>query len=132
MRRSPLAVVAIPLVALLGLSACTGDEIADTVTSAQCSTLTGIESALGATGDLSADVINGLAKAGGTLGDLIAKLPTDKLPDGIEQTIDDAVTSLEQAAADAESDPAAAQESVDTALAGILGALDDLEERLGC
>lgn len=132
MRRSPLAVVTIPLVALLGLSACTGDEIADTVTSAQCTTLESIGSALDATGELSADVINGLAKAGGTLGDLIATLPTDRLPDGIEQSIADAVTSLEQAAADAENDPAAAQESVDTALAGILGALDDLEERLGC
>lgn len=132
MRRSALAAPLAALAALVGLTACTGDEIADTVTSAQCTTLAGIESALGATGDLSADVINGLAKAGGTLGDLIDKLPTDRLPDGIEQSIADAVTSLEQAAADAEADPAAAQESVDTALAGILGSLADLEERLGC
>lgn len=127
-----LASVALAATIALGVASCSGDEIKDAVSSVGCTALDAAAKGLSLGDDVSGEAITKLAEGVGKVGEALGKLPTDKLPAGAGDTVDQAATKLEEAAAKAETDPEGAKADVEAALADVNKVVEDAKTQVGC
>lgn len=123
-----LASVAIAAAVIFGAASCSEDQIK----AVGCSALESAAKGLSLGDNVTADSVKQLADGAKKVSDALGKLPTDKLPAGAADTVKQAATQIEAAAAKADSDPAAAKAEVDAALAQVNKVVEDAKKQVGC
>ncbi len=113
----------------LPLVAC--DEAKQAVNTAGCKAVDAGISALSNTDDLSGDGIQKLSDAANTAVTAINSGVTN-LPEATQTKLDDAKQQLDDAVAEAETDPEAAKQKVADAAANLSSSLEDVKTSLDC
>jgi len=137
MRARHLLLAAVATAFVLVLSGCSGavdaakSQVGAAVNTASCSAISDAKAKLGQLGSTDPATLDGVSSAVGKVTAGLSALGS-KVPAGLQDTLNSAKDQLDQAIAQAKTDPAKAQAALTSAGGKLTAGLDQLSTSLGC